>query len=55
MAEKVGEIYYDVTLDLDQMIKDQRRAQQNLNKTAAACSAWRQLLRLPRLRCPAWR
>ncbi len=34
MAEKVGEIYYDVTLDLDQMIKDQRRAQQNLNKTA---------------------
>ncbi|MFD2756391.1 tape measure protein [Comamonas terrae] len=34
MAEKVGEIYYDVTLDLDQMIKDQRRAQQNLDKTA---------------------
>jgi len=34
VAEKVGEIYYDVTLDLDQMIKDQRRAQQNLNKTA---------------------
>lgn len=34
MAEKVGEIYYDVTLELDQMIKDQRRAQQNLDKTA---------------------
>lgn len=34
MAEKVGEIYYDVTLELDQMIKDQRRAQQSLDKTA---------------------
>lgn len=33
MAEKVGEIYYDVTLELDQMIKDQRRAQQSLDKT----------------------
>ncbi|WKL15931.1 tape measure protein [Comamonas testosteroni] len=35
MAEKVGEIYYDVTLELDQMIKDQRRAQQSLDKTAS--------------------
>lgn len=34
MAEKVGEIYYDVTLELDQMIKDQRRAQQHVDKTA---------------------
>ncbi|MGD9756429.1 MAG: tape measure protein [Comamonas sp.] len=34
MGEKVGEIYYDVTLELDQMIKDQRRAQQSLDKTA---------------------
>ncbi|MEF8689435.1 UNVERIFIED_CONTAM: tape measure protein [Comamonas sp. A-3] len=34
MAEKVGEIYYEVTLELDQMIKDQRRAQQSLDKTA---------------------
>ena len=34
MAEKVGEIYYDVTLELDQMIKDQRRAQQSLDKTS---------------------
>lgn len=34
MAEKVGEIYYDVTLELDQMIKDQRRAQQSLDNTA---------------------
>lgn len=36
MAEKVGEIYYDVTLELDQMIKDQRRAQQSLDKTASS-------------------
>ncbi|WP_043003952.1 tape measure protein [Comamonas testosteroni] len=36
MAEKVGEIYYDVTLELDQMIKDQRRAQQQLDKTASS-------------------
>jgi len=34
VAEKVGEIYYDVTLELDQMIKDQRRAQQHVDKTA---------------------
>jgi len=34
VAERVGEIYYDVTLELDQMIKDQRRAQQSLDKTA---------------------
>lgn len=36
MAEKVGEIYYDVTLELDQMIKDQRRAQQQLEKTSSS-------------------
>lgn len=36
MAEKVGEIYYEVTLDLDQMIKEQRRAQQHLDKTSSS-------------------
>ncbi len=36
MSEKVGEIYYDVTLELDQMIKDQRRAQQQLDKTSSS-------------------
>lgn len=34
MAEKVGEIYYEVTLELDQMIKDQRKAQQELSRTS---------------------
>lgn len=40
MAEKVGEIYYDVTLELDQMIKDQRRAQQQLDKTTSSLNGF---------------
>lgn len=34
MAEKVGEIYYDVTLELDRMIKDQRRVANETKKVS---------------------
>ena len=38
MAAKVGEIYYDVTLELDQMIKDQRRVATETQKVSGTLS-----------------